>query len=128
MTNNWQSTLAHLTLENGGGTVYPDTTHEKTPIYDAQRHAIGHYFVAICETCGAAAPTIAREYKSLIRHWYATLPHDHPGALVGSWINDGRLYLDIVLPISNLGDALTLARATNQLAIYDAIKGESINV
>lgn len=131
----WHSRLAALTLQNGGGSIYvghSDNPLDKSvfPTDRAKQNKIGRYFVACCETCGQVTACALKEsaITGAIRRWYGQLTHDHPGAFVGSWLDGQLLYLDIVLPISNLGDALTLARATNQQAIYDAVKGECLNV
>jgi hypothetical protein len=42
-----------------------------------------------------------------------------PGHYLGSWVHDGRLYLDITRVIPELAQAIKLGREGNQLAIYD---------
>lgn len=46
-------------------------------------------------------------------------------AYVGTWLNDGKIYLDISTHVKNLNDAITLGKQNNQLAIYD-IKNDTV--
>lgn len=46
----------------------------------------------------------------------------------GTWINDGRMYVEPTVIIQDRESALDLARFTGQLAIYDFARGETIRV
>jgi hypothetical protein len=45
---------------------------------------------------------------------------------IGSWINDGRLVMDISIQVKTLNQAMELAKRFNQKAIFDNVKKESI--
>lgn len=45
---------------------------------------------------------------------------------IGTWIDDGTLYVDAVIHTHNRRSAIALGRAFDQLAIYDFAAGESI--
>lgn len=47
--------------------------------------------------------------------------------IIGTWQHDGRVYLDVVTLVSDLDDALALARQHGQLAIFDLANGEEIS-
>lgn len=51
-----------------------------------------------------------------------------PDMFVGSWVDDGKVYLDVSQKIFSKEDALRKGILANQLAIYDANKGEVINL
>ena len=53
-----------------------------------------------------------------------------PGRVLGGWCDPvtGRVYLDISVVTPDLGEAMTLARETDQLAIFDFSAMESIPV
>lgn len=38
---------------------------------------------------------------------------------VGTWVNDGKLYLDVSVNIADKDTAIALAKSSNQLAIWD---------
>lgn len=38
---------------------------------------------------------------------------------IGTWVNDGKLYLDVSVNVSDRDEAIALAKAGNQLAIWD---------
>lgn len=49
------------------------------------------------------------------------------GAFLGLWLdNDGALYIDLSVNIALLGNAVIMARANKQLAIYDVKNAVSI--
>ena len=47
-------------------------------------------------------------------------------AFIGSWINDGRLIMDISIQVKTLNQAMELGKRFNQKAIFDNAKKESI--
>ena len=51
---------------------------------------------------------------------------EHPDAFVGSWVDEGKTYLDISRAVRSREVALKLAESSEQKAIFDLGKGESI--
>ena len=51
-----------------------------------------------------------------------------PGMYLGSWIDDGVLYIDISNVIDNEHDALRMAVANKQLAYYDLNNAKTIEI
>ena len=49
-----------------------------------------------------------------------------PNVYLGGWLDEGIGYLDISTNVRNLQEAIELAMASDQLAIWDIVKGESI--
>jgi hypothetical protein len=47
---------------------------------------------------------------------------------LGTWIDSGRVYLDIALRVDRLEEALELGRRHNQLAVFDLETFESVEV
>lgn len=48
------------------------------------------------------------------------------GFVLGLWENEGRVFVDISMNVSDLRDALALGKFNNQLAIYDIVNDKSI--
>lgn len=40
-------------------------------------------------------------------------------AYIGTWLDDGKIYIDLSVNINNIEDAKRIGRENNQLAIYD---------
>lgn len=51
-----------------------------------------------------------------------------PSAFVGGWVHSKKLYLDLSLSVPCIHDALRLAKAWNQIAIYDVSNGISLEL
>lgn len=51
-----------------------------------------------------------------------------PGNYLGIWTDDGTTYLDVTLHVKGRQDALDLARANKQRAIWDIANGTTIDV
>jgi hypothetical protein len=49
-----------------------------------------------------------------------------PGRCLGTWIDKGILYVDTSVVVQSLDEALAIARANNQLAVFDIQKGKSV--
>ena len=45
---------------------------------------------------------------------------------VGTWLNNGRVYIDINQGFNDLEEAMQIARKNNQLAIYDTLEEVAI--
>ena len=60
--------------------------------------------------------------------WVArTLTELAPGECLGSWLDDGLIYLDVSVNVDDLETAATLARETGELAIWDVTAGVEIS-
>ena len=46
---------------------------------------------------------------------------------VGTWLNDNKVYIDINQGFNDLDEALSIAIANNQLAIYDTLENKEIS-
>ena len=49
-----------------------------------------------------------------------------PNAYLGGWVEKGTVYLDVSFNYSSLEKALQVAKAGDQLGIYDVVNGETI--
>ena len=95
------------TLKNGGFT--PDTVK-------------GRYIVATPNN--ETIKPIKHFTKSLVRA-YLRLATEQ-SLTIGTWVNQGKVYLDSVKGFEDLGEALEFARLSNQLALYDHEAGQEI--
>lgn len=111
--------VVELILENGGGTFDPASLDPFT--------APG-YFASV-EGQEVKVPLAAFNPFSLDR-FIAEKEHFfvEPGLLLGAWVDDGQVYLDISHYFLDLDEAMQFGRDNNQLAIYDGVKGEVINL
>ena len=100
-------TIIKQTLANGGFT--PESVK-------------GRYIVATPSN----EKTVALKHftKSLVSA-YARLANQQ-GLAIGTWINQGKVYLDTVRGFEDLKEALDFARSSNQLAIFDRETGQEI--
>ena len=62
--------------------------------------------------------------KSLIRA-YLRLASEQ-SLTIGTWVHNGKVYLDSVKGFEDLDEALGFARVSNQLAIYDRLENKEI--
>ena len=67
------------------------------------------------------SPLVEGEAQS----WVDTVPH---GELVGSWLNDGVIYLDRLTVCHDEAEALQLARDTGELAIFDLVANRELSL
>lgn len=49
-------------------------------------------------------------------------------ALLGAWIDNGTVYLDLSINVPDLDNTMLLAQKYNQLAIYDVSNGKTIYI
>lgn len=70
------------------------------------------------------APTVQLIVEYIVR-WAPTLIRD-PRARLGGWVSEGKLYLDISAVYHDRDEALKVARANKQKAIYDLGAGAEI--
>ena len=95
------------TLKNGGFT--PDSVK-------------GRYIVATPNN--ETIKPIKHLTKSLIRA-YLRLAKEQSLA-IGTWVNNGKVYLDTIKGFEDLEEAVGFARLSNQLAIYDRLENKEI--
>jgi hypothetical protein len=110
-----QQVLADL-AENGGGTY---NQRDLTPF-----SPIAGYAVAIG---GAVMPAKDVTADSII--WTCrAVAGEYMTDLVGTWLNEGSVYIDAVRHIRNRETAIRLGQEAGQLAIYDFGAKESIDL
>ena len=95
------------TLKNGGFT--PNSVKER-------------YIVATPDN--ETIKPIKHFTKSLIRA-YMRLASEQ-SLTIGTWVHNGKVYLDSVKGFDDLEEALNFARLSNQLAIYDRLENKEI--
>jgi hypothetical protein len=113
------------TIENGGATMNVATGDVPTSGYVVSMEAhtktfqlFGNEVVKEILISGAVQ-LYARENDDVL---------SLPGMYLGSWIDDGVLYLDISNVYENEHDALRVAVANNQLAYYDLNNAKTIEI
>ena len=95
------------TLKNGGFT--PDNVK-------------GRYIVATPNN--EKVKPIKHFTSSLIRA-YLRLANEQ-SLTIGTWVHNGKVYLDTIKGFEDLEEALGFARLSNQLAIYDRLENKEI--
>ena len=65
-------------------------------------------------------------YDALLDALYALQARGRLPGTFGTWLDNGRLYLDPVAIVADRTEALEMARAIGELAIYDFATGESV--
>lgn len=109
---------AHRALrESGGFTLSPE---------DGTQPA-GGYAVAVYPEAEEVIPDPLKvsEILSYIVRWAKVLYND-TRAHLGGWVSEGKVYLDISAVFTDLDEALEVARANGQLAIWDLGRSEEI--
>lgn len=111
---------ARLTLKNNGGTF--------TPAGHAVLLRHGYMVGGVVPTHVEVLHDVAQVADTL--EWFA---HKHADILeshvtfLGTWIDGGRVYLDVSQHVVKREDALALGRARGELAIWDCAEGEEIS-
>ncbi len=105
------------TVDQGGGTFATDGT----PFEPESGYAVGVGGIIL-------DPATTGAFR--LRHAFRQVHKDFGGNYVGTWLDEGQLYVDAVAYLwSDERDAaISLARSCNQLAIYDFAAGESITL
>jgi len=106
-----------LTLLKGGG--FSESLAGKSPD--------GGFMVAVSADTEMKKPiedmTRLDILRYIVRH--AKLLNK-PSAFLGGWLDEGYGYLDVSINVEDKAEALAMAKANKQLAIYDVVSGESI--
>ena len=71
------------------------------------------------ENTKAAIKDFYKEHDALLRQ---------PGNYLGTWMDGGKMYIDISQRVPTRAKALVLGRTRNELAVYDVRRGTSINI
>ncbi|AOT25452.1 hypothetical protein KIP29_gp12 [Mycobacterium phage BabyRay] len=117
--------MALDTLQSGGGTYTRDIF--RTPKLPYRYYvALGEPHAAVVEASeGASAlPHLVHELRRLSDErgiW-------SPERALGTWVDGGKVYVDIVESIGNRTKALEVADTRGQLAIWDSVEQVSIPV
>lgn len=102
----------HYTRRHGGGTFDAATLRP-------DGHKVGYY---VAHNGGLVVPEDAYT-PEMLATFAATLP---PGTLVGVWFDGGKVYLDHTEWLRRPWTARDIARAEQQLAIWDVERGISL--
>lgn len=86
------------------------------------RYVIGGVFTRLYPI-GTAVPVIRQDLINDRRN-----VSTYGAQTLGCWEHDGTVYVDYGTVADNLPFAMELARKRGELAIYDSVTGESINV
>jgi hypothetical protein len=125
---------ASLTLANGGGTFDPYTLNDVTsrPFYAGQGFG---YMVGIGQPGTRslvtlpvyAYPTRAdRMAVSAAILDVATVARDVPNGMVGTWVDEGLVYVEVSQWVAGRDEAIELGKAHSQRAIWDVKAGAEI--
>jgi hypothetical protein len=108
------ATVITHTLNNGGGT------------FNAALQPINYsdgYMVAVT---GIEIPVVDFNEES-VQSFLGTANLSAPGALLGTWLNEGIVYIDITTHYTGIERAMEAGKDFDQLAIYDCAAGVSLS-
>ncbi len=107
--------IAEATIANGGATVDALTGAALT---EGVAVAVkGYEYVADVETL----------IPSLVAY-LGTNADVLAGRCLGTWVHDGKVYLDVAEVVSTREEALTLGRERGEIAVYDLAASEEVEV
>lgn len=113
--------IARDTLTNGGGTFRRETG---APVALTTGYTVG--VGNVLQVGIGWEPTTQAVAERLAYFWPMTAPAN--AQYVGTWTDNGILYIDHVTVISDLSIALSLARRNGERAVWDNANGASIDV
>ena len=116
--------ILNATITNGGCTynVYTDTNLANSPSY-----AVSMY--PECEKIISLSSIVYTNLDSINLYLYLNKELLRiPTNSLGTWLDDGKVYLDIVRTIPDKGEALRIAKDNNELAIFDLLNMEEIRL
>ncbi len=108
-----------LIAVNGGGTF----RRSGVEVHPTLGYAVGGATNGLIFTVGAVSH---EKQVSIIARWLDAL--ETSIQYVGSWINDGKLYIDAVTIVESYIDAFLLGVERGELAIYDYFKMEEVTI
>lgn len=117
---------ARLTLANDGGTF---------TLTGAQvLHRRGYYVGGLVPTAivrkhendAWSLSWLAEQLASFARQHKAVL--ENADAYLGTWVNEGNVYIDVAQWVGDRGTALGLGHARGELAVWDCERGEEVTL
>jgi hypothetical protein len=122
MTDLYGAALAaeDTTMATSGGTFTRDTLAPTAPAGEA--YAVGGILP------GRKVAEVAHygELAAAILNMRADMADRAPGGYIGTWIDDGTVYVDAVVILPDLASAGILARTLGERAVFNFVTGESI--
>jgi hypothetical protein len=118
--------MAEDTIQSGGGT-YARDAFRTAKLPHRYVVAIGkpHSRVIPAELGASAFPAIVKALRELSDLRGVWTPYN---SALGTWVNDGKVYVDIVQSMPNQEIAQQFARERGELAIWDSVAEISIPV
>ena len=107
--------IVDATLTDGGGTFDALTLQPFRPT--------DGYAVAIDGITRKAADLAPYRIPILARH----VAGEFGATFVGTWIDEGTVYIDAVAYVRDRAEALAMGRAANQIAVWDFAAGEAVS-
>jgi hypothetical protein len=106
----------HKILKDGGGTfnfdLTPSTFHD------------GYY----ASVYGYDQTVSVDDFGEASLQGYLDAVEGHPDYLIGAWVNDGIVYLDLTKHIPDRGEAIEFGIYNRQQAIWDIVKDEAVDL
>lgn len=109
--------LVQATKASGGGTFDP---HSLEPV-----DMSSGYFVSR-DGVGMEIPEEQFE-EGIVSGWLANVKQA-AGDFIGTWVDEGKVYLDLTRWFEDLDEALKFGKANNQIAVWDIENGEAVMV
>lgn len=126
---------AEYTMHYGGGTFRRDTLgtdiigRKSGETRPADAYAVGGLIpAAVVKLLPGDVPHLYNRavLASVIGQFRDDLAERAPDAYIGTWIDDGTVYIDAVVILPDLDSAGILARTLGERAIYNLATGETI--
>lgn len=125
MAGKYYLEAAFRTLQNGGGTF----TMVGVPV----KHETGYYVGGLVPTSIVGVPEgehgrtwLADSLKRFVLQHYRAI--GHANAYVGTWVHEGNVHIDGSQWVGDREQALELARARGELAVWDCKAGQEVTL
>jgi hypothetical protein len=106
----------HKILKDGGGTFNLDLS--------PSNYQDGYY----ASVYGYNQTVSVDDFGEASLQGYLDAVEGHPDYLIGAWVNDGIVYLDLTKHIPDRGEAIEFGIYNRQQAIWDIVKDEAVDL
>ena len=111
------STILSETLKSGGMTIHIPDGERPISGFAVSTLKSEEYQVKVTEFSESVISSYIESKSAFL---------SQPDIYLGTWVNEGMVYLDLICVVPEKTLAISLAREHNQKAIYDLTRGEEI--
>ncbi len=118
--SNLATTIADTHNRTGGSTISPKTGE---PIKTGFAVSINKSFEKILPT-----DKITKEDITTYKNEHKDFFKENPDAVIGTWVDNGKTYLDVSRVVSTQEEAFNVGKANSQLTVFDLSKFQTIPI